>query len=152
MPTKELISQALAEVFIGENWTDVNVQQVLEGVSFDMAQEQVPFTTNTIAKILYHLKYSNFIIIGRAEGNPLQYDNENKGLAAPLLHSDAEWQNLIKETFASARILSETVRNFYEKKLFEPIVEGFSSAYRTFQGTAEHAYYHLGQMMMIKNI
>lgn len=150
MRPTERIAKALIDAFTGENWTDVNIQQTLQGISFEMAQRRVPFTENTIAKILYHLKYSNLLVAERATGNPAVYNNEKDGFNAPFLNSDEDWQKLIDETFLSVEILHQKIKDFNPEKLDEPIIEGFSSAYRNFQGIVEHAHYHLGQIVMIK--
>lgn len=150
MSPTERIAKALLDIFYGENWTDVTIQQTLRDISFEMAQEKVPFTKNTISKILFHLKYSNEIVSQRADKIPAEYKNEEEGFEAPFLESDEQWQNLITETYKSAEILNAKIKNFDEAKLNDPIIPGFSSAYRNFQGIVEHAHYHLGQMMMIK--
>lgn len=150
MQTNKLIAEALTDVFSGDNWTDLNLQDALAEVGYQMAQSKVPFTENTIAKIVYHLKYSNETVLKRAQGFPVQYDNENEGFAAPLLNSEQDWQKLIKETMESAKILAEAVASFPQEKLAEEILPGFSSAYKNFQGVVEHAHYHLGQIVMIK--
>lgn len=150
MNIKDKVADAVLDVFFGDNWADVNIKNTLKEVDFQTAQKQVPFTENTIAKIIYHLKYSNEIVAARAAGKAVSYDNEKEGFAAPTLNNNTEWQNLIEETYTSAKKLAEAVRNFDTEKLDEPIVAGFSTAYKNFQGIAEHAHYHLGQMVMIK--
>ena len=144
------IAGALLDVFSGGNWTDVDIESILKDVDFQTAKKPVPFTENTIAKILSHLKYSNEIVLARAEGKAASYDNEQKGFAAPGLESDADWQKLVKEAFESAKKLADKIQDFDAEKLDAPIVKGFSTAYKNFQGVVEHAHYHLGQMVMIK--
>ena len=150
MEITKKIAAALQDVFSGGNWTDVDIESTLKDVDFRTAQKPVPFTENTIAKILYHLKYSNEIVLARAEGMAASYDNEQEGFAAPVLESDADWQQLVKDTLESARKLADKIQDFDAEKLNAPIVEGFSTAYKNFQGVVEHAHYHLGQIMMIK--
>lgn len=144
------IATAITDVFTGNNWTDQNIQNGLADVDFKMAQQKIPFTENTIAKILYHLKYSNEVVLERANGNPVQYDNDALGFAAPEICSEQDWQHLIQKTFFSSEKLAEALRKFPEEKMFEPILPGFSTAYKTFHGIVEHAHYHLGQIIMIK--
>lgn len=147
---KELLAKAIRDLFFGGNWTDVNLRDTLSGIGYQAALTAVPFSENTIAKLLYHLKYSNDIVTARANGEAREYDNEKEGFAAPVLQSDADWQQLISDTNASAERMCETIRNFDEARLTEPIVPGFSSAERHFMGISEHAHYHLGQMVLIK--
>ena len=147
---KELLAQGLHDVFFGGNWTDVSLRETLSDVTWQEASQTVPFTKNTIVKIVYHLKYSNLIVKERALGKAEQFENETEGFAAPVLNSENDWQQLQTETYRSAEELSAVILNFDEENLYKPILEGFSTAYKNFQGVVEHAHYHLGQIVMIK--
>lgn len=150
MNLNEKIAESITDCFNGNNWTGNNLQQALEDINYKMAQTKVPFTENTIAMLVYHLKYSNEVILKRTQGAKAEYDNENEGFKAPKLFSNQDWQALISETFSSAEKLAAAIRNYPSEKLDKEILPGFSTAYKNFEGISEHAHYHLGQIVMIK--
>jgi hypothetical protein len=77
-------------------------------------------------------------------------------LSSPV--SSAKWiadtssnRKLLKDDNSkSAYELASAIRAFDEALLQDPILPGYSSAYKNLQGTAEHIYYHLGQIALLR--
>ncbi|ULT43826.1 hypothetical protein KRR40_10760 [Niabella defluvii] len=68
----------------------------------------------------------------------------------PLLTSAEAWDELKKDNIYSAEELATIVEGYDIGSLYNPILPGYSSAYKNFQGQVEHVHYHLGQIVMIK--
>ncbi len=151
MQLTELIAQHVVEAFEGVNWTEVDLKNVLENVSFEQATTLTNASPNTIAAIVYHLYFYNEEMTSRAKGIRRDVNNSN-GFDMPEIKNQNEWKALKGKMFESAKRLADTIKDFPEEKLFEPILEGYGTAYKNFHGTAEHVHYHLGQIFILKNV
>jgi uncharacterized damage-inducible protein DinB len=151
MKLQQLIAQHILDVHNGHNWTEVNIADTLNDVSFKMAVTQTKASKNTIASMLYHLTFYNDVMLKRLQGNPPEINNAN-GFDMPTLHDEAAWQELKQKNMASANALAEAIQNIPDEKLFESILPGYSQTYKSLHGIAEHAHYHLGQMVLLKNL
>lgn len=152
MTITNLIAQHLKEVYEGNNWTDVSIAGVLEGVDWKQAQQQTEASPNTIASLLHHLYYWNGIIMQRIKGETPVIPEEN-GYDVPFLNNEEEWSALKEKTHHSFTELAAVIKNFPEEKLANNYAPSIPSTYyRNFQGIIEHAHYHLGQIFILKNL
>jgi uncharacterized damage-inducible protein DinB len=151
MNIPHLIAAHILEVYEGNNWTDINIADIIKDVDREQAQQKTAGSPNTIASLLHHLYYWNGIVLQRLHGkNP--FVPETNGFDVGELNNDNDWNMLKEKTHNSFIELSEAVKNFSEEKLSEPYAEGRSSYYKNFHGIVEHAHYHLGQMVIIKKL
>src|SRR4051812_30824317 len=148
MEITALIAQHLLDVHLGNNWTDVNLSATVEDVTEKEAVTVSAASPNTIASLVHHITYWNRHMIGRM-----------KGVEAPIpaangydLPPQFDWQQLKEDNITSAHELAAAIRNFDTTKLEQPIIPGFSTAYKNLQGTVEHVHYHLGQIVIIKKL
>lgn len=153
MKITEAIARHLLEVHSGENWTDVWISRTLEDVSLDEAVKQTPASPNTIASLLYHITFYNRVVESRLQGTD-PFISEANGYDRPPLHTEADWQQLREDNQQSARSLAEAIRQVKDEVLEEPVLQnGNSSAYYyQLHGVVEHAHYHLGQIVLLKNL
>ena len=56
MNQSSLIAKHFKELYFGGNWTEVNLKESLEGISWQQATTKIN-DFNTIAVLLYHLGY-----------------------------------------------------------------------------------------------
>lgn len=150
MPLRNYIAQHIIDVHEGDNWTDVNIKNSLENVSVEEAQVVTKLSANTIAALLHHITFYNGVVLERLHGtNPVI--NGANGFDVPQLNPDDEWQQMKERNIQSAKNLAKAVINFPQEKLFVPLFEGHDTGYKTLHGVCEHAHYHLGQMVLIRN-
>ena len=151
MKITETLAKNLLNAFEGNNWTDVSIKDTLAGLSWQQVTTQTPASPNTIASLVNHLWYWNTIIMERMKGN---YPNvpETNGFDVSELHDDADWQILIKKTHQSFINLANAIRQFPEEKLMETPKTGASTINANLFGIVEHAYYHLGQIVIVKHL
>jgi hypothetical protein len=96
--------------------------------------------------------YWNGIILQRLKGETPVIPLEN-GFDVPFLNSKEEWGSLIEKTKQSFMVLSEAVHDFPEDRLMDNYAPSIPSTfYRNIQGCVEHAHYHLGQIVILKNL
>ena len=151
MVITHLIAQHIQEVYEGNNWTDVSIITAIKNLTWQQAQQKTSASPNTIASLLHHLCYWNGIIMQRLKGSNPSIPEIN-GFNVGELQSENDWQKLKERTHESFIQLASLVKHFPEEKLEETYAEGKSSYYKNFQGIVEHAHYHLGQIVILKNI
>lgn len=77
---------------------------------------------------------------------------EHNGFNVGPLQNEEEWAALKADNLASAHELAQLVLTVDDKRLELPILTGYSTTYKNLQGTVEHIHYHLGQMVLLKNL
>lgn len=151
MKITSAIAENIIACFEGNNWTDVNVDDTLKDVYWQEAQQITIASPNTIASLVNHLYYWNYILMQRIKGeNPLIPGSN--GFDVKELKNEDDWNKLIEETHQSFIQLADAIKNFPEEKLEETYAVGKSYYYKNFQGIIEHAYYHLGQIVILKKL
>lgn len=151
MKTTELIAQHILEVHEGNNWTDSAITAALADVTVNDATRQTAASVNTIASLLHHITFWNRLMVQRINGIDVP-ETESNGYDVPALQTEAEWQALKADNIKSAHELAAAIRAFDENRLQLPILPGYTTAYRNLQGTSEHIHYHLGQMVILKQL
>lgn len=151
MEVKSLIAQHIIEAHEGGNWTGNSIREVLKDVSIAVATAQTTASVNTIASLLHHLTYWNNVMIMRISGVAIEIPEIN-GFDVPQISTEEEWTKLQADNLKSAHDLASAISVFEKHDLNEPILPGYSSAYKSFHGCIEHIYYHLGQITMIKQL
>lgn len=145
------IAQHVLDVHEGDNWTEVNLTHTLRDVTLAEATTRTPASPNTIAALVRHLAYWNRVMARRAQGLGTDIGPAN-GFDGSPLSTEADWQALLADVRLSAHELAAAIRAYPEAQLTAPILPGYSSAYKNLQGTVEHLHYHLGQLVVLKNL
>jgi uncharacterized damage-inducible protein DinB len=147
------IARQLLEVHFGENWTEVWIRKTLEDVSPDEARQHTAASANTIASLLYHIAFYNKVILARLQGVE-PFIGAANGFDGPVPQDQADWESLKADNLESAERLAEAIRKIPDEVLEEPMLkDGASSSYfRQLHGVIEHAHYHLGQIVILKNL
>lgn len=151
MDIAEQISRHLLDVYAGENWTEVNLQSTIDDLTYQEASELTPASINTISGLLHHLHYWNEVMAQRIAGVRVKIEPSN-GFNNEPLESEAQWINLKQACFKSAEQLATAIRGLSEAQLQAPILEDYPTAYKSLQGSVEHVHYHLGQIVILKNL
>ena len=151
MNITSLIAAHIREVFEGNNWTDISIADTVGDVSFEEAITVTPASGNTIAALLYHVKFYNEVVKQRLNGIAPEINDAN-GFDMPELKNETEWKKLVDDAHQSFIKLAGASENFPEERLNEKTPNGESSYYKTLHGVTEHAYYHLGQMVILKKL
>lgn len=151
MNIAEHIARHLRDVYAGQNWTEVNLQTTLEDVSYEEASEVTPASVNTIAGLVHHLTFWNRVIAQRIAGMKVEMPESN-GYDNAALNDPATWHNLKKECFQSGNALAAAIEQLTAEQLEQEILPGYPTAYKSLQGCVEHVHYHLGQIVILKQL
>lgn len=151
MKITQLIAQHVTEVHEGGNWTEVNIKDTLADVGYKEAATVTTASYNTIAALVHHLSFYNDVVMQRLSGND-PVISESNGFDMAAIENEADWMNLKERNLQSARQLASAISEFPEEKIFELTATGHATHYKTLHGIAEHAHYHLGQIMLLKKL
>jgi hypothetical protein len=149
MKITELIAENLLNVVDGGNWTEVSILDVLLDVSYLEANTKTPASENTIASLVHHLKFWNGVIVQRIQNRDPEIPAVN-GFDVEAPASEKDWQLLIEQTKNSFTVLADAIKQFQPERLNAPTNFGKSTFSKNIFGIVEHAYYHLGQIVILK--
>ena len=151
MKPAQHLAKHLREVYFGKNWTWVNLQETLEGVTLEQAKTKVK-DLNTILALTYHIHYYLMGQMKVLKGGPLEI-NDKYAFDHPNLDTDDEWQAYLNSLWKEMEEYAQIVEALSEEKLNETFVEEkYGTYYRNIQGAVEHAHYHLGQIVLLKKL
>lgn len=151
MNITETLAQNLLAVFVGNNWSEAAFATTLEGINHQQATTITPASPNTIAALVNHICYWNNMLRERINGADPEI-SETNGFDVTDVTSEADWLALIAKTRQSFMNLAGAMAGFPPDRLLEKTNHGASTFEVNFYGTIEHAYYHLGQMVMLKHL
>lgn len=151
MNITENIARHIREIHFGDNWSDVYMQDVLKDVTWQEATD-TSLPCNSIAVLVFHTNFYLRAVMERVKGNnDYKFKHEDTFIAPPI-GSDADWQALLEKTWADAEAFALTVEQFPEDRLEEQNPPNLGNVYKKIHGVIEHNHYHLGQIVMIKNL
>jgi len=151
MNIAEHIARHLRDVYAGQNWTEVNLQDTLEDITYEEASQLTPASVNTIAGLVHHLAFWNRVMAQRMAGIRVEIPESNGYDNSPLLEA-GQWQHLKKECFQTGEALAHVISVLPTARLEQEILPGYPTAYKSLQGCVEHVHYHLGQIVLLKQL
>lgn len=151
MSTPQQLARHFRELHTGSNTTGVNFRDTLSGITLQQATEKV-HGLNTIAMLVFHVNYYVSAVLKVMQGKPLDAHDKYSFDLGPL-ETEAAWQQLVNKTFADAEQLAALIAQMSETQLNEDFASGkYGNNFRNLFGLVEHAYYHLGQISLVKKM
>lgn len=151
MNLSERVASNFREVYYSGDWVAPNLKEQLKGVTFEQATTQI-HDLNTILKLTYHIYYYVEIILKVLKGGQLE-GSDKLSFNHPDISTEEEWQNFLSQLFAKAEEFAMLVEQIPEREMFEGFADGkYGTNYRNLVGNIEHAYYHLGQIAILKKL
>ena len=145
------IAKHFRDVWLGGNWTSVNLKETLADVTWQQATTQV-YTFNTIATLVYHINYFVNAMLKVLEGGSLDA-HDKYSFDLPPIHSQQSWQKLLDKAFTEAENFAGLIEQLPESKLWQDFSDNkYGNYYTNIHGIIEHTHYHLGQIVLIKKI
>jgi hypothetical protein len=100
----------------------------------------------------YHVNYYLDGILNVFKGGALEI-RDKYSFDLPPIKSENDWRILVDEFMINAEDFVKEVAKIPDSKLDEPFVdEKYGTYLRNIEGVIEHAYYHLGQVVLIKKM
>ncbi len=152
MLRKQQLANQLREVFIDGKWiANTNFKEQLESINWEQAVQKV-YDLNSIALLTYHINYYLVGLIGVFNGKELNIKDRYSFDMSPI-QSEAEWMALVNKFLFNAEAFANQVEQMDEALLNQVFVdEKYGTYSRNIEAVVLHAYYHLGQISLIKKI
>lgn len=151
MTLTQQTAKHLRDVHFGGNWTTTNFKDVLSDVTWREAITQVD-DLNSIATLTYHTTYYVTALLDVLEGKPLKAKDELSFLC-PKMTSELDWKSIQNLAWENAEKAASLIEQFTEEQLeVDFSEEKYGSFYRNIHGIIEHLHYHLGQIVILKQL
>lgn len=145
------IAKHFRELYTGGNWTFTNVKDTLLEISWQDATTKV-YSFNTIAALVFHMNYFVEAALQVLQGKALDAHDKFSFDVPPIL-SKEDWEHLVNNTLSNAETFANLLEQMSDNKMWEVFEdEKYGSYYRNMHGIIEHSHYHLGQIVIIKNL
>lgn len=146
------LTKRFREVILDGFWiANTNFKDQLSDVTWEQAIARVG-SLNTIAMLTFHIDYYIAGIVNVLEGGELEIKDQFS-FDLPPIESREQWEGLLNKLWADAEKFAVLLEQMPGSKLDEVFVdEKYGTYQRNIDGMIEHAYYHLGQITLIKKL
>ncbi len=150
------ISKALAvrlrEVFLDGQWiANTNYKHQIKDLDWQKATQKIG-TLNSIASLIFHVNYYLAGILEVFNGGELLI-RDQFAFDMPPITSEEDWVKMRSTFLDNAAMFAKEVMEMSDVQLASNFVdEKYGSYARNIEGVIEHAYYHLGQIAIIKKM
>lgn len=150
METGLLLANRFREVMLNGKWiANTNWKEQLSDVNWQLATKKL-FTFNTLAELTFHINYYIAGINDFFETGVLTISDKYSFDCPPIL-SEADWDLLKNTLFDNCNKFALKLEIIDLAKLDSVFADKQYGTYRrNIEGVIEHAYYHLGQVVLIK--
>lgn len=152
MKNTQLLANRFREVILdGTFIAYTNYKQELEDFSWEIAVKKVD-NLNTIADLAQHIHYYISGVKQVLNGGSLDIKDQFSFEFPPII-SPKQWADFLQKFWKDAEEFANLVEQMSDEKLQENFVdEKYGTYLRNIDAMIEHAYYHLGQIVLIKKI
>ena len=151
MSTSTQLANQIRELYFGKSWTAIDYQSQLADVSLDEAMTSYE-GLNSIATLLYHTTYYVDAQLMVLRGEELKA-SDKESFIVPEIDSENDWENLKELCWQKVGVSIDSIESMSEETLHGYFYgEKYGSWFRNIMGLAEHSYYHLGQISIIKKL
>ncbi|CAA7196277.1 DinB family protein [Chryseobacterium potabilaquae] len=150
-----LVSQLVKrfrEVLLDGMWiANTNFKAQLSDVTLQQATTKIG-SLNTIAMLTFHIDYYIAGLVNVFEGGDLEIRDKYSFNLSPI-ESQEEWETLLNKLLIDSEKFANLLEKMPDSKLDEVFIdEKYGTYLRNIDGMIEHAYYHLGQITLIKKL
>lgn len=148
----EYLAGRFSEVISTGTWiANTNFKRELEQVTWELAHKKVD-DLNTIADLAQHIHYYIAGINEVFQGKELRIRDVTSFSFQALLNESA-WQEFLNKFLADAAYFATAVSNLSDEELNAVFVHAnYGTFERNIDAMIEHAYYHLGQIVLIRKL
>lgn len=152
MNSSNLLANRFREViFDGTFIANTNYKKELENINWQDATEKIK-DLNTIAILTQHIHYYIKGINQVLEGGNLEI-RDSYSFDFPPIQSEEDWQVVLGNFWADSENFYQNLMKISDEKLHQAFVEEkYGTFLRNMDAMIEHAYYHLGQIVLIKKL
>lgn len=146
------LAKRFREVILDGRWiANTNFKDQLSDISWEQATTRVG-ELNTIAMLTFHINYYISGLVNVFEGGNLEIRDMYSFDLSPI-ESQEQWQDLLNKLWKNSEKFASLLEKMPDSKMNENFAdEKYGTYLRNIDGMIEHAYYHLGQITLLKKI
>lgn len=150
MSTSLALANRLREVILNGTWiANTNYKAQLGEVPLKQALEKMG-NFNSLVALTFHIHYYIKGILDVFVGKPLTI-RDRYSFDVPDMHREEDWNALKESLWQDTEFLAQKIENFPEDDWNQAFYdEKYGNYQRNIDGLIEHAYYHLGQVVILK--
>tara|TARA_R110000782_G_scaffold104737_1_gene192522 strand:+ start:103 stop:567 length:465 start_codon:yes stop_codon:yes gene_type:complete len=150
MKLSKYLADRLKEVFTEGKWVlGTNLKEQIIDLDWNKATKKID-DFNTIADLTFHIDYYTAGVGKVLKGGTLDIRDKYSFDSQPI-KSEQDWRNLVNKFCLDSEEFIELVEKMSEEKILSDFVDKqYGTYYRNIDAIIEHAYYHLGQIILIK--
>jgi len=146
------LAKRFREVFLNGDWiANTNLKETLKDISLEQATQTIG-AHNSIALLSFHINYYVEGVLQVLNGGTLDI-KDKFSFDMPDLTNESEWYQLKESLFKNAEQFAQGIENLTAEQMDGPFVRpAYGSYRRNIEGIIEHAYYHFGQISILKKM
>lgn len=146
------LATRIREVILSGKWiANTNLKEQLSGLSLELALKKTG-NHNSIAALSYHIHYYLSGVLRAIETGVLDI-RDQYSFDMPALSSDKAWLELQQKIWADAEKFADVVGKLTNDQLHADFVNPkYGTVERNINAIIEHSFYHLGQIVLIRNL
>lgn len=146
------LAKRFREVLLDGLWiANTNFKDQLSDVTWEQATTKIG-SLNTIAMLTFHIDYYIAGLVNVFEGGDLEI-RDKYSFDLPPIESKEHWEELLNKLWTDSERFATLLEQMPDSKMNEVFVdEKYWTYLRNIDGMIEHAYYHLGQITLIKKL
>ncbi len=150
MNNSQQIASRFREVILNGTWiANTNYKDQLDNLDWKLATQKF-HSFNTIAILSQHIHYYIAGILNVLNGGTLDI-KDKFSFDFPEMKSEQDWQNFLTKFWQDSEEFAQLVAQLPDEKLQDVFAdEKYGTYQRNIDAMIEHAYYHLGQIVLIK--
>lgn len=150
MNNSQQIANRFREVILNGTWiANTNFKDQLANLDWKITTQQF-HSFNTIAVLSQHIHYYIAGILNVFKGGTLDI-KDKFSFDFPEIKTQKDWDDFLIKFWNDSEEFAQLVEQMSDEKLFGIFVdEKYGTYQRNIDAMIEHAYYHLGQIVLIK--
>ena len=146
------LSKRFREVLLDGTWVaNTNYKDQLAGMEWEIATAKI-HSLNTIAVLAQHIHYYIQGINNVFNGGTLDI-SDKFSFDFPEIRSQQQWDNFLLRFWDDSEQFAARVEQLSEEQLSQAFTdEKYGNYQRNIDAMIEHAYYHLGQIVLIAKL
>lgn len=152
MENSKQLANRFKEVLLNGKWiANTNYKEQVSDLTWQEATQKIG-SLNTIAALTYHINYYLSGVLNVFKGGSLDIRDKYSFDLSPI-ESQTDWEKLQNELWSNATEFAHQIELMSLEQLEMDFTNPKYGSYRrNIEGTIEHAYYHLGQVVLIKKM
>ena len=146
------LADRFRELMLSGKWiANTNLRACLSEVDWKQATSQIA-SLNTIALLTFHINYYVKGVLDVLKGAELSI-RDKYSFDMPVINSQEDWEHLRNTFLQNAADFAEEVEKLEKDALEKDFSDAkYGTVRRNIEGMIEHAYYHFGQISLLKKL